>query len=82
MLDEVEFGSTCKKPKTPSQSPKEQLQEILDGYNRITGFGETNVNAVFHHRISLYGPPCETCGKPLRTPQATFCAACGKKRSP
>lgn len=50
---------------------------ILNAYNGITGFNESNINAVFHHRISLYGPPCGNCGKPLRTPLAKFCAACG-----
>ena len=48
-------------------------------YNEITGFGETNVNAIWHHRASDYGPPCATCGKPLRTPRASFCAACGAR---
>jgi hypothetical protein len=48
-------------------------------YNEITGFGETNVNAIWHHRASDYGPPCGTCGKPLRTPRASFCAACGAR---
>jgi hypothetical protein len=49
-------------------------------YEEITGFHETNVNAVFHHRLSIYGPPCEACGKPFRTPQARSCAACGTAR--
>jgi hypothetical protein len=46
-------------------------------YREMTGFAETNVNAIWHHRASLYGPLCSTCGKPLRTPRAKFCAACG-----
>ena len=48
-------------------------------YNEITGFGETNVNAIWHHRAADHGPPCAACGKPLRTPRASFCAACGAK---
>lgn len=50
---------------------------MLNAYERITGYRETNPNAVFHHRISLYGGPCPACGKPLRTPKARYCAACG-----
>jgi hypothetical protein len=49
----------------------------LDRYFEMTGFRETNVNALWHHRLSRVGPPCSTCGKPLRTPRAKLCAACG-----
>lgn len=50
--------------------------EALAAYERITGFKETNPNALFHHRLSIYGAPCLACGKPRRTPQARFCAMC------
>lgn len=30
----------------------------LAKYRELTGFVETNVNAVWHHRASLYGLPC------------------------
>jgi len=33
------------------------------------------------HRLAAYGPPCTTCGLPLRTPEAKLCAACGAKRA-
>ena len=52
-------------------------QKALALYLDMTGFRETNVNAIWHHRTSDYGPPCVACGKPLRTPQASFCPACG-----
>jgi hypothetical protein len=54
----------------------------LEAYERITGFKETNANALFHHRLSGYGPPCQACGKPLRTPRARYCAMCGAERPP
>ena len=54
--------------------------QSLAAYERITGFKETNPNALHHHRLSLYGPPCHACGKPLRTPAAGSCAACGAER--
>ena len=52
---------------------------VLERYRNITGFDETNINAVYHHRLSLYGTPCPACGKPFRTPQARYCASCGFK---
>ena len=54
----------------------EAKQRALDLYYLFTGYRETNINAVYHHRLSLYGPPCGWCGKPLRTPKAKICAAC------
>jgi len=49
----------------------------LTEYERITGFNETNFNALFHHRISHHGPPCPRCGKVLRTAVASKCFECG-----
>ena len=55
-------------------------REALERYERLTGYRETNPRALYHHRVSLYGPPCPHCGKPLRTPKAKLCAACGTRR--
>jgi hypothetical protein len=57
------------------------LGDALAAYERLTGFKETNPNALWHHRRSLYGPACQACGKPLRTPQARSCAMCGAPRA-
>ena len=51
----------------------------LQKFEELTGFKETNVNAIYHHRRSLYGPECPTCGKLIRTSRARFCAECGHK---
>src|SRR6267143_2387722 len=51
----------------------------LAQYKEITGQNATDLNALAHHRAALYGPPCEKCGKPLRTPRANVCAACGER---
>jgi hypothetical protein len=55
-------------------------QDALALYRRFTGFDETNANALWHHRLSLYGPPCAVFDKPLRTPAAKHCAECGEPR--
>lgn len=74
MLDEAEWRLVESKMFPVTRS---RLQDGLAEYNRITGLNETNVNAVFHHQISLYGPPCPRCGKVLRTPVAYKCFECG-----
>jgi hypothetical protein len=52
----------------------------LDLYQEITGVREANIMTLWQRRASLFGPPCGECGKPLRTPQARLCAACGAFR--
>jgi hypothetical protein len=78
MLDDNEFRSvTGKRLLQDVKIPlREQLAPVLEEYNRVTGSRETNVNAVYHHKLSMYGPPCAKCGKPLRTPRARLCGSC------
>ena len=67
--------------KTTRKTPfNENFKKLLDYYNNLTGFEETNPNAIMHHFIDMYGPDCENCGKPYRTKTATFCPKCGNKR--
>ena len=53
----------------------------LQRYTEIPGFVETNFHALWHHRLSLLGPDCRACGKPLRTPRAKLCAECWAPRA-
>lgn len=55
--------------------------DALLRYQELTGEEESDPEALRHHRASLFGPPCKACGKPLRTPRASFCAECGSIRS-
>lgn len=57
-----------------------RFKELLDYYNNLTGFEETEPNAIMHHSLAQIGPDCENCGKPYRTPKAKLCASCGNKR--
>lgn len=59
----------------------EHFHAMLVRYEAITGFEETNPNAVWHHRLSLHGPPCGSCGKPLRSPRAKICGSCMAPRT-
>ena len=66
---------------TLAVAKEEAPKEVLARYKNLTGFDETNVNALAHHRVAIYGPPCSACGKPLRTPVARRCVECGAVRS-
>ena len=62
--------------------PDEEIKATLksracERYEAITGMREQNVFTLWHHRRSLYGPDCPSCGRPFRTPDARFCAECG-----
>lgn len=85
MLDKEEFAIASKLYSEGFSIAKVNLQdrfkELLDYYNGLTGFGETEPNAIMHHAIELIGPDCENCGKPYRTPEAKICVLCGNKRS-
>jgi hypothetical protein len=77
MLDEQEYSQVVAHLDLGGNLGQ-RFESALEEYKSITGFPETNANAVFHHRLSLYGPPCAHCGKPLRTPQAKLCGSCMK----
>ena len=84
MLDKEEYAIASelysKGFKTAKSDRQEKFKELLEYYNHLTGFEETEPNAIMHHSLQQIGPDCEKCGKPYRTPKAKLCAACGNKR--
>jgi hypothetical protein len=55
----------------------ERFRPIREWYEQLTGVPGCHANAILHHRFSDFGNPCRVCGKPLRSPRAKLCAACG-----
>lgn len=92
MLDETEYAEIARFHLEATAATKEYrrrwavslantpLQElyapVYEHYERMTGVRESDYDEILKHRISLYGPPCKRCHKPLRTPTARFCGAC------
>jgi hypothetical protein len=74
MLDEPEFEKI--KSLFWSAPLATRAERIRAEYERLTGVKESNMNAIFHHRLSVYGGPCQHCVKPLRTPRAKLCGSC------
>ncbi len=97
MLDDGEFAEIASLHRLGLQSAKEYRSEtgaplehvplaehfdaMLTRYEEMTGYKEANPNAVWHHRLSLYGPPCNRCGKPFRSPNARLCGNCMAPRT-
>lgn len=81
MLDDDEYRQVMAVRGTGQQGSIEEKMygPMLAEYERITRFHEPNANAIFHHRVSDYGPPCASCGRPLRTPKAKLCGHCMKR---
>ena len=55
----------------------QRLWHLIAGFEMFTRILESSPNPIYHHRLSVYGPPCSGCGKLLRTPNATYCVGCG-----
>lgn len=53
------------------------LADAFPEYVRLTGDRDSRLIELAHHKLEDFGPPCQKCGKPLRTPRAKHCAECG-----
>jgi hypothetical protein len=57
-------------------------REVIHRYRELTGASDMAGREVMKHRLSLLGPPCENCGKELRTPLARKCVEWGHVLEP
>ena len=76
MKDTKDFRQAWGIPLEGVASIRDRMRPVSVRYEELTGMKGCHPNAVLHHRLSLYGPPCNRCGKPLRTPAAKRCGAC------
>ena len=60
-----------------SAGTHERFRPLREWYEQFTGAAGCDENEIMHHRLSGLGTPCRVCGKPLRSPRAKLCAACG-----
>jgi hypothetical protein len=77
MLDEGEWAQLQAVLNRGIEPLRDRAARASSMYERITGLRGARYNLVAHHRVSHWGPPCESCGRPLRPPRVTFCADCG-----
>lgn len=96
MLDETEFEEisnvyiACMKAAkryrrehaaTLEETPLDELyRPVRETYEEMTGASGYPADEIRKHRLALCGPPCRSCGRPLRSPQAQWCVACGERR--
>jgi hypothetical protein len=59
MLSEKEFQHVTSL-RQRGGDPRAAFDPVLAEYERITGYKETNPDAIYHHRFSLYGLPADS----------------------
>jgi hypothetical protein len=67
---------------SPVREMAARVRREYEALGGTPGFGDPgdDVHHVLKHRLADYGPLCTACGRPLRTPEASLCAACGHQR--
>jgi hypothetical protein len=67
---------------TLSETPLDEIfLPVREAYEKMTGYKNMHHDAIMHHELSLLGPDCLNCAKPLRTPAAKLCPECGWKKN-
>lgn len=84
MLSEAEFKPVHRVWRAATRAerdgaPVDRFAAAQAEFERITGEPVEGCSFL-RHQLELVGPPCESCGRPLRTKQAAHCAECGAPR--
>ncbi len=76
MLDDEEFHRVMSNRQPRTTDIWSEFTDVLREYELVTGEKLENPKPMWHQRLSMYGPPCKQCGKPVRTPRAKLCGTC------
>src|SRR5262249_42876297 len=95
MLDEAEFSEISLVHRACTRMAKQYREQhrvrldetpltefyapLQQAYARLGGSSVADPHHILKHRLANLGPPCRRCGRPLRTPRARLCAACGNQ---
>jgi hypothetical protein len=93
MLDEPEFASLQETYRAGAEDVKHARRladrplsksdtarigaGVAARYLELTGVSGLDSEEILRHRLSRLGPPCQKCGKELRSPRAKKCLECG-----
>ena len=80
-IKEIQSRRTLGNISLPDALARPYGRRALVLHEQLTGELATSIEPLWHHRASLYGPPCTVCSKALRSPQASMCAGCGAVRA-
>ena len=81
MLDDGEFRRALSWKGTGTGELRErEFGPVLEEYERITGFHETNINAFYHHLVSLYGHPAALVASRFGRQKLNFVPHAGVRR--
>jgi len=84
MLDEAEYRPVHRLVLAGVRAAKaagagDEFAAARAEFERIAGEPAAG-NSFLHHQLGHFGPPCEKCGRPLRTKVASYCVECGAPR--
>ena len=59
---------------------KKRTETFMSLVGPLEGWPSNECGMIEHHLAFNLGPACSSCGKPLRSPAATYCVECGEPR--
>lgn len=59
------------------EEARRHYSPVIAAYEKLSGQAGVEPEEILKHRVGNFGPPCQACGKNLRTSRARKCFECG-----